>query len=183
MTPGDRVSLVLLLALGLLVLVVDVCEPQLRDLLQRRRRGIAPPARLPRWDPEAERRRAEIESARADLLLPFGCGCCGQDCPDGDPWCLACRAHVGITGPLAARTYFSLHGVDCPHARPPIEETRLMPGVEQRDYGDEDQVAEGLGVLRRRPRPARSQIISWWDLDTSARLAVDEARRALEAHS
>lgn len=141
MTPGDRVAIVAFLVWGLFALV----GPRVAHWRERRR-GIAPPARLPRWDPEAERRRAEIERARQDLLLPFGCGCCGQDCPDGRTWCLACAPHVGTTGRLEERTYYALHGVDCPYAAKPIEETRLMPGYDQRDTGDEDQVAEGLGI-------------------------------------
>jgi hypothetical protein len=137
MTLGDRVAILAFLAWALFALVAPWVARW-----HERRRGIAPPARWPRWDPEAQRRRDEIERARQDLLLPFGCGCCGQDCPEGDTWCLACRPHVGTTGPLPERTYYSLHGVDCPYAAKPIEETRLMPGAEH------DVVPEGLGFVR-----------------------------------
>lgn len=134
----------------------------------RGRRGIAPPARQ-----------------REEPLLPFGCGCCGQDCPEGRTWCLACEPHVGITGPLCARTYYSLHGVDCPFAvRPIIEETRLMPGAEQRDPGDEnDQVPEGLGIpgSPHIKRAWPSHVHAHAPLDPSTKRALEELER--EAHS
>lgn len=124
---------------------------------------------------------------REEPLLPFGCGCCGQDCPDGDGWCLPCRAHVGTTGPIEERTYWAQHGVDCPYARPPIEETRLMPGAEQRDTGDENDqkciAAEGLGIpgdpVIKRAWP--SQVHAHAPLDASSMRALAELER--EAHS
>ena len=60
-----------------------------------------------------------------------------------------------------------------------IEETRLMPGAEQRDPGDEnDQVAEGLGLTR----PVRpSHVTPDGALDPSTRRALEELER--EAHS
>jgi len=169
-TPDDRISIVLLLALGLLVLLADIFEPPLRAFLEGRRRA--------RW------RREEIARARQDLLLPFGCGCCGQDCPEGRTWCLACEPHVGVRGALCERTYYALHGVDCPFAAKPPEEVRLMPGYEQRDTGDEsDVVTEGLGIpgdpVVRRARP--SPVTPGGALDPSTQRAVDELHR--EAHS
>lgn len=46
------------------------------------------------------------------------CGCCGADIgPESgnlEPWCSGCRKHVGTTGQAYMRTYFALHGVECP---------------------------------------------------------------------
>lgn len=87
-----------------------------------RRRGIAPP------------RRPGIELPPAFAW----CGCCGQDCPPGDWWCLACRAHVGTEGRIEERTWSALHdGEECPYT------------PSQRDPVDEMSVPEGLGVWRR----------------------------------
>lgn len=169
MTTLDRV-----LVLAYLALMVGALLGPRIVRWQERRRGIAPPARWPRWDLDAQRRRDEIERARQDLLLPFGCGCCGQDCPEGDTWCLACRPHVGTTGPLCERTYYSLHGVDCPYAAPPIEETRLMPGAEH------DVAPEGLGIpgspIIKRAHPSRTTA-----LDLLPKTERDLWREALKA--
>jgi len=174
-TPADRFAILVFIYLGVWALIGPLV-----DRWRQRRRGIAPPARWPRWDPAAERRRAEIERARQDLLLPFGCGCCGQDCPEGDTWCLACRPHVGTTGPLCERTYYALHGVDCPYAARPIEETRLMPGADGRDYGDEDQVAEGLGITRP-PRCEHAHPSRTTPLELLPKTERDLWREALKA--
>jgi len=119
--------------------------PFLRAAPHLPRRGIAP----------VDKRQARLD---AGLLPPpgDGCGCCGQDCPPGELWCYACRGHVGSEGQPHDRTWYAMYGVDCPYTPEPdrpIEETRLMPRAEQRDLGDEDQVAEGLG-MEARPVPA-----------------------------
>lgn len=110
----------------------------------RHRRGIAPPAR-PREEP----------------LLPFGCGCCGQDCPDGELWCLACRAHVGAGGRVCDRTYFAQHGVDCPYTPKPPEEVRMMPTADQGDQQDYGDCSEGLGPRIKRRRPSHITPFDW----------------------
>lgn len=87
MTPDDQLSVLAFIVLGLFAF-----HPQLNALISRRR-GVAPPARLPRWDPAIAREAQDLAKE--------------------------------------------------------IEETRLMPGAEQRDPGDEnDQVAEGVGMVR-----------------------------------
>lgn len=58
-----------------------------------------------------------------------------------------------------------------------IEETRLMPGYDQRDPGDEDQVPEGLGVVR--PYPLAEQFPKL----TVMQLAAVARRRAQEHHA
>jgi hypothetical protein len=79
-------------------------------------------------------------------------------------WCALCAAHVTGKGQPHDQTWYATHaGEDCPFSATwgdPIEETRLMPGADGRDYGDEDQVAEGLGITRpphcEHARPSRT---------------------------
>ena len=160
MTLGDRVAILAFLAWALFAFV----GPRVARWHERRRTLFGFPGVV----------------VDEPMLLPFDCGCCGQDCPEGDTWCLACRPHVGTTGPLAERTYYSLHGVDCPYAARPIEETRLMPGAEQRDDGDEDQVAEGRGLVRP-PRCERARPSRTTPLDLLPKTERDLWREALKA--
>lgn len=173
--------------------VIAVVGLGLRLLLDRweARRALAE-GQL-RTEIDRTRRVQEIELARQDLLLPFGCGCCGQDCPDGELWCYACRAHVGDAAEVCDRTYFAQHGVDCPYQVRPIEETRLMPGADPGDENDHrDQVAEGLGMMRREPEylgrrwvvsprrielAAPSHVHGSAPIDASLQRALDEIAR------
>ena len=43
------------------------------------------------------------------------CGCCGREALNGSLWCVACIEHVGSLGAPWDRTYFALHGHDCPY--------------------------------------------------------------------
>lgn len=61
-----------------------------------------------------------------------------------------------------------------------IEETRLMPGANQGDPGDEDQVAEGVGMVRPPRRIHPSSVTPNGVLDPSTKRALEELAR--EAH-
>jgi len=156
MTFADRLSVWFFLLLAL----VAWLAPWVRQRVERRR-GIAPPARLPRQDPTRWVRRDP------DLLPPAGdwCGCCGRPCDPGAIWCALCAAHVTGKGPWHEQTWYATHrGEDCPFSATwgdPVEEVRMMPGAERRDPGDEnDPVAEGLGIpgspVIKRAYPSRS---------------------------
>lgn len=46
---------------------------------------------------------------------PDYCGCCGNENDGGYDFCERCMDHVGrFSGAPWMRTYFALHGVDCP---------------------------------------------------------------------
>jgi len=165
-TLADRVSVLVCIVIVLLGLFA----PQIRQALD----AIA--AR--RADARQARRLKEIARATEDLMpiLPFGCGCCGRDCPDDKIWCAECELHVGTEGTPVDRTYFALHGIDCPYA---VEETRLMPN--QGDPGDEnDQAPEGLGIVRP-PRCHRAHPSRTTPLELLPKPERDLWREALKA--
>jgi len=158
-----RMAVLALVGYGLRVLLD-------RHEARQRRRGIAPPHHP---DPAAQRALELRRRQRRELglLPPEGdwCGCCGHASVPGGLWCEDCLPHVTSEGPPHERTWYATHeGEDCPYADhwdgelPPgvVEETRLMPGAEQRDYGDEDQVPEGLGIpgspVIKRAYPSRT---------------------------
>lgn len=102
-----------------------------------KRLGLAPQARGREANARPRRRAdpARWSSRSPDLLPPAGswCGCCGRPCDETVLWCLDCAAHVGRRGQPHERTWFAMHGEDCPF-------------TERHDEGDGDIVPEGLGV-------------------------------------
>lgn len=54
---------------------------------------------------------------------PDYCGCCGNVCPTDALWCDRCAEHVDTSDLLFTwdRTYFALHGVDCPFQAAPAD--------------------------------------------------------------